>query len=74
MKPDQAQFPLRISIPMRDRIRRSAEANRRSMNSQIEHYLDLALAGEEKGAAEGATSPRHVHATPAKGKGDEYAQ
>jgi plasmid stability protein len=52
----------RVRLPrrMHDRIRANAEANRRSMNSEIVHYLDRALAAEEaKGPAEVAASPSH---------------
>lgn len=37
--------PLTIRMPvgMRDQIRRRAAASRRSMNSEIVHYLDCAL-------------------------------
>lgn len=54
------QMKIRIPTGMRDRIRANAEANRRSMNSEIVHYLDRALAAEEaKGPAEVAASPSH---------------
>ncbi|NGP18888.1 Arc family DNA-binding protein [Devosia chinhatensis] len=43
---------------MRERIRQSAELNRRSMNSEIVHQLDRALALEnEKGPAATAIAP-----------------
>lgn len=60
--PKHDPFSIRLPIGMRDRIRTNAEANRRSMNAEIVHYLDRALAGEPeaKGAASGATDPRHV--------------
>jgi plasmid stability protein len=54
------KFVLRLPDGMRDRIRTNAESNRRSMNSEIVHYLDRALAAEEKkGPAEVAASPSH---------------
>ncbi|MBD8065630.1 Arc family DNA-binding protein [Devosia sp. PTR5] len=43
---------------MRERIRERAEANRRSMNSEIVHYLDRALAAEnENGPAATGIAP-----------------
>lgn len=55
------KYILRLPDGMRERIRERAMANRRSMNAEIVHYLDDALgAQEEKGPAEGATSPSHV--------------
>ena len=59
------QYPLRLPRGMRERIRSNAEANRRSMNSEIVHYLDRALAAEEKnGPAEAPTSPSHGPSNP----------
>lgn len=59
------KFVVRLPDGMRDRIRVNAEANRRSMNSEIVHYLDRALAAEEaKGPAEAATSPSHGPSNP----------
>lgn len=56
------QLNIRLPAGMRERIRVKAEANRRSMNSEIVYYLDRALAAEErKGPAEAATSPSHGH-------------
>lgn len=59
------QMKIRLPAGMRDRIRSNAEANRRSMNSEIVHYLDRALAAEEKkGPAEAATSPSRGSSNP----------
>jgi hypothetical protein len=50
---------------MRERIRQSAEINRRSMNSEIVHQLDRALAAEnEKGPAATAIAPDQDHDQP----------
>lgn len=55
------QVNLRLPDGMRERIRERAAENRRSMNAEIVHYLDRALAAQnEKGPAEAATSPSHV--------------
>lgn len=65
----QKHEPLSVRLPqgMRDRIRERAAENRRSMNAEIVHYLDRALAAqlEAKGPAEAATSPSHVTHQPA---------
>ena len=61
------QYPLRLPQGMRDRIRERAAANRRSMNAEIVHYLDRALAdpAQTKGPAEVAASePSHVTHNP----------
>lgn len=58
MKLNAEQYPLRMPIGMRERIRKSAEENRRSMNSEIVHHLDRALAEEnENGPAATAIAP-----------------
>lgn len=68
-------YLLRMPDGMRDRIRRKANANRRSMNSEIVHYLDRALAAEEaKGPAEVAASPSHGSSNPHEEKAYEQAQ
>ena len=52
------KYILRLPDGMRERIRQRAEANRRSMNSEIVHYLDRALAAEnENGPAATAIAP-----------------
>lgn len=67
------QVNLRIPTKMRDRIRSNAEANRRSMNSEIVHYLDRALAADEKnGPAEAPTSPSHGSNNPPQEKANEH--
>lgn len=38
------KFIIRLPDGMRDRIRQNAEANRRTMNAEIVHYIDKALA------------------------------
>lgn len=56
----QAAEKVMVRLPsgMRDMLRQRALASRRSMNAEIVHYLDRALAaGDEKGPAEAATSP-----------------
>lgn len=51
-------YMLRMPDGMRAKIRQRADLNRRSMNAEIVHYLDRALAAEnENGPAEAATSP-----------------
>jgi plasmid stability protein len=58
-------YILRMPDGMRDRIRERAEANRRSMNSEIIYYLDRALAAEnEKGPAATAIAPSQEHDQP----------
>ena len=56
------KYIIRFPQGMRDRIRENAAANRRSMNSEIVHYLDRALAAEnEDGPAAAATAPDLEH-------------
>lgn len=63
---------IRMPMGMRDRLRRSAAINRRSMNAEIVHYIDRALAADEtKGPAEAATSPGHVSSHSVEEKADE---
>lgn len=59
-----SQEPLTIRLPsgMRERIRRQAAANHRSMNSEVVHYIDRALeCGPE------ANGPASVAALPGRG-------
>lgn len=52
------KFVVRMPEGMRDRIRQKADENRRTMNSEIIHALDRALAAEhEKGPAATAIAP-----------------
>lgn len=52
------KFIVRLPDGMRERIREKAAANRRSINAEIVHYLDRALAAEnEKGPAATAIAP-----------------
>ncbi len=52
------QLKLRVPLEMREAIRRRAVANRRSMNAEIVHYLDRALAaGENESPATAPTVP-----------------
>jgi hypothetical protein len=44
------KFVIRLPEGMRDRIRQNAEANRRTMNAEIIHYIDRALVPETKTA------------------------
>lgn len=56
---EQKLVPWNVRMPatMRDSIRERAAENRRSMNAEIVHYLDRALAAQnEKGPA--ATASR----------------
>lgn len=60
---EQKIVPWNVRMPagMRDQIKIRAAINRRSMNAEIVHCLDRALgAQDEKGPAEGATSPSRV--------------
>lgn len=38
------KFVIRLPEGMRDRIRQNAELNRRTMNAEIIHYIDKAIA------------------------------
>lgn len=58
------QVKLRMPESMRARLRLSASANRRSMNSEIVHYLDRALAAEEM------NDPASVGVLPGRGSTD----
>lgn len=51
------KYVLRLPDGMRERIRKVAEANRRSMNSEIVFTLERALPAEESKTAEGEKSP-----------------
>ena len=67
------QYPLRMPAGMRSRIRANADANRRSMNSEIVYILDRALAAEEKnGPAEAPTSPDHGPSNSPQEKANEH--
>ena len=55
-------YALTVRMPdkMRERIRRQAAANHRSVNSEVVYHLDRALAAEEaKGPASAPTLPSH---------------
>lgn len=68
------QVNIRIPPKMRESIRHHAAANRRSINSQIVHYLDRALAADEtKDPAAAATAPGLVPAPPVR-KANEHEQ
>ena len=57
---------IRVPAELRNRIRLNAAANRRSVNSEIVHYLDQALRAEEAATTgEGlvATAPAAVSRT-----------
>lgn len=57
------QVNLRLPDGMRERIRERAAENRRSMNAEIVHYLDRALAAQnEKGPAGAAIGGVASHA------------
>ncbi len=49
-----AQFTIRVPDEMRERIKRAAEGDRRSMNAEIEWLLDDALARREECSGSGA--------------------
>lgn len=44
------KFVIRMPEGMRDRIRKKAEENRRTMNAEILHYIDKAMTSETKTA------------------------
>ena len=68
-----AEARVRLPRKMHDRIRANAEANRRSMNSEIVHYLGRQLAAEaENGPAEAATSPDHGSSNSPQEKANEH--
>lgn len=50
----RAVEPLSVRLPpgMRSKIREHAKANRRSMNAEIVHYLDRALAGQPENTSD----------------------
>lgn len=61
----EEKYVVRMPPGMRDQIKINAAVNRRSMNAEIVHYLDRALAAQnKKGPAEAATSPSHVTENP----------
>lgn len=61
--PHSDKFPLRMPAGMRERLRRAADANRRSMNSEIVHYLDRALKAQEpRGAKADVATAREIGA------------
>lgn len=53
MARNDAQFKLRLPEPMRDRIKRSAEASRRTVNSEIIVLLERALPAETANTKQG---------------------
>ncbi|MBN9334909.1 Arc family DNA-binding protein [Devosia sp.] len=58
MQREAEKYIVRFPDGMRDRLRQQAKANRRSMNSEIVHHLDRALAAEnENGPAATAIAP-----------------
>jgi hypothetical protein len=73
MSATTAPFGLRMPSPLRTLVEHGAAANRRSMNSEIIFRLEQSYQSEEKGAAEGATSPRHEHAETVEGMGNDYS-
>jgi hypothetical protein len=58
MKQDFYKYIVRFPEGMRDRIHAEAAANHRSINNEIVHRVAQSYQAQEKGAAEGATSPR----------------
>lgn len=71
---DLTTLNVRMPTGMRDRIRERADINRRSMNSEILHYLDRALAAavEARGPAGSAIPPGHGPNNPQQEKADEH--
>nr|WP_051000063.1 Arc family DNA-binding protein [Sinorhizobium fredii] len=51
------QFPLRLPDGMRDRIKRHAEANGRSMNSEIVSLIEIALWEADMGRMQAGLEP-----------------
>lgn len=49
-----AQFTIRIPDEMRDRIKAAADADKRSMNAEIEWLLESALASRHETSTEGS--------------------
>ncbi|WP_082555348.1 Arc family DNA-binding protein [Devosia sp. Root635] len=65
MSRSDPQLNIRIPALLRDRLRESAEANRRSVTAEIVHYLDRALAAEnENGPASVRALPDQEPTTP----------
>lgn len=59
------KYIVRLPDGMRESIRQRAAANRRSMNQEIVHYLDRALAaGKNEGPAGAPTPPSPDHQQP----------
>ncbi len=66
------KFIIRLPDGMRERIRERALVNRRTMNSEIVHYLDRALtADENESPAAASTAPGSDH-QPTLEKADEH--
>lgn len=64
MRQAAEKYIVRFPDGMRDRLRQQAKANRRSMNSEIVHHLDRALAAEnENGPDEVAASSPSLNTT-----------
>lgn len=59
---------VRMPIELRDRLRDSASDNRRSLNSEIVHVLDRALAAEK------AKDPASVGALPGHGSNNPHPE
>lgn len=53
MNDEKASLQLRLPAPMRDRIRKAAEENRRSMNGEIVYQLEQVLPASETETAPG---------------------
>lgn len=68
------KYILRLPQGMREQIRTRAEANRRSMNAEIVHYLDRALSVEKESPAGAATPPGHSHQQPYATSGTYWSQ
>ena len=70
-----AREPLTLRVPpgMRDRIRRRATTNGRSMNAEAVICLGRALAAEEnEGPVAGGTAPSPITRNPSLGETDEH--
>ena len=74
MNQSNDKFVVRMPVGLRDRIRREAEVNRRSMNGEIVYRLEQALPdlNETKGPAEAATSPSRGSINPVEGNENEH--
>lgn len=65
MSRSDPQMVVRVPPDIKDRLRSSADRNRRSMNAELVYHLDRALMTEEaKGPAATAIAPSQEHDQP----------